>query len=445
MMLGSVPILAAAGGGGGGAAVDLVHAPGGGGIDESAGTDGAAPDTSSAAATGGGGATATAGGSAGTNSTNSSTGGQPTAGSQFQGGTGGSNGDGGGGGGGGVFGGGGGGGGFVSGGAGGGGGASYAPPFATVTHGVDAGNGGNGRVTVSYEVGDTSCLAAPLTLSKVVAGGQPEAGTTMTVAISCTDSTIDPATVGGTWADGPVSSTTVQIHDRQRRRRARRSDHRIRRPELVQRHRNADWRRHRSRVHVYEQHPDRATLTAPAPAASPGAQQVDPGSFCSASGPQSEPITVGIVEPNQVVTVTTTNTFALAAARDPASLHRLTSGRGATNRRGAARSARGARRTRCASGSRRAAPAARDTARSPRRRPPPAAARASSRRPSASDAGSWPTSSVMSTSSASPNTRPERSSSFRYFTTRATPFVHCDASRSSTLGTITWRLSSVAS
>jgi hypothetical protein len=81
----------------------------------------------------------------------------PTAGTLTNGGTGGSNGDGGGGGGGGYFGGGGGGGGYITGGAGGGGGSNLVPTGGAATHAIDPDNAGNGLVTVSFTVGDTSC------------------------------------------------------------------------------------------------------------------------------------------------------------------------------------------------------------------------------------------------------------------------------------------------
>jgi hypothetical protein len=99
-------------------------------------------------------------------------------------------------------GGGGGGGGFF----GGGGGGAVAPGAASAAAGgggsglgqelddaVDAENGGNGRVTVEYEVGDTSCLAAPLTITKSTTGSAPQPGDVFGVSVRCEAETIDYA------------------------------------------------------------------------------------------------------------------------------------------------------------------------------------------------------------------------------------------------------------
>jgi hypothetical protein len=312
VMLGGVPVLVAGGGGGGGASVDDTHAPGAGGVDEQNGFDGATPETDTAAL-GGEGATAGAGGAAGVNSTNQTGGTEPMAGSSFQGGTGGTFGDGGGGGGGGYFGGGGGGGGWISGGAGGGGGSNFAPPWADITHGVDAGNGGDGKIVLSYAPGDTSCLAAPLTITKSVSGA-PEPGTIVTVTVSCDDATIDPETVGGTWLDDPSSSATLDFAI------------------------DANGVAHAVGTEtVGFSGPNRCTVTETASGGATsvsyectssveqgqpgldgrasgftGARAVDPAGLCSSGGPQSTPITVDIVEPDQTATVSIANTFPAA-------------------------------------------------------------------------------------------------------------------------------------
>ena len=95
---------------------------------------------------------------------------------------------GGGGGGGGWFGGGGGGGVQILEGAAaaGGGGSGFG---ADVVSDVDAGNGGNGSVTLTYEAGDTSCVAAPLTVTKTAVGAATP-GTTFTMHVACENATI---------------------------------------------------------------------------------------------------------------------------------------------------------------------------------------------------------------------------------------------------------------
>ncbi|MFN8025217.1 MAG: hypothetical protein U0W40_02335 [Acidimicrobiia bacterium] len=58
---------------------------------------------------------------------------------------------------------------------------------------------GDGQVTLSYVPGDVSCFAAPLTVTKALAGAPlPAAGTAFTMQVACDDSTIDLRTVGGT-------------------------------------------------------------------------------------------------------------------------------------------------------------------------------------------------------------------------------------------------------
>jgi hypothetical protein len=305
--------LGGGGGGGGGAsrvrfgAVDLEHEPGAGGIDESAGEDGDVPDGGSAA-TGGGGATDSAGGSAGVNGANM-TSNQPTAGAGFSGGDGGSSGDGGGGGGGGLFGGGGGGAGFVSGGAGGGGGSNHAPGFASVTHGVDADNGGNGRVSVSYEVGDTSCIAAPLAITKVVASGAPEPGTIVTVTLSCTSPSIDPSTVGGSWADERVAHAVVQFTIGPD-------------GDPLGGAATVGFGGRNSCTITETQTGGAVTVTysctnsgfqtdseSERTGGFAGQAVVGPDGLCSSAGPQATPITVDIVDPGQLVEVTVTNAY----------------------------------------------------------------------------------------------------------------------------------------
>ena len=119
---------------------------------------------------------------------------------------------GGGGGGGGFFGGGGGGAAGIGFGAsaGGGGGVNFAPVFALVNEtGVDAENDGNGGVQFSYEIGDTSCILAPLTIAKVIGGPVVfTPGTRFDVTVSCVDPTINLGTLG---RPGTASAVTLSF------------------------------------------------------------------------------------------------------------------------------------------------------------------------------------------------------------------------------------------
>ncbi|MFN8026468.1 MAG: glycine-rich protein [Acidimicrobiia bacterium] len=179
-------VLAAGGGGGAGGFAGGPAGEGGG----STGGDGADESNS----TGGGGATLGAGGAGGTTNGDAAVG---SAGSEGFGGDGadGTNLNGGGGGGGAGWFGGGGGGGVLDGNgsaAAGGGGSSFG--FAT-SAGVDAGNGGNGKVTLSWTEGDTSCLAAPLTVQKTTTGAAPTPGQTFTIRVAC-NGNLDSQQVG---------------------------------------------------------------------------------------------------------------------------------------------------------------------------------------------------------------------------------------------------------
>ncbi len=197
-------VIGGGGGGAGGFSHDALGAGGAGG-----GTTGDPGQNGENGATGGGGGSQVAGGVGG------ASGGGGTAvgadGTLGAGGAGAQDTDlngGGGGGGGGYYGGGGGGGitpGFGAA-AGGGGGSGFGD---TLTTGVDAGNAGNGKVTLSYTVGDTSCLAAPLTINKVMAGATATPGTTYTMTLACSDPTIDPRPFGGTLSEEGLGSVDV--------------------------------------------------------------------------------------------------------------------------------------------------------------------------------------------------------------------------------------------
>ena len=177
---------------------------GGGGFGGSSTGVGGGEDGGSAAvesdASGGTGGSQSAGGTGGSTDGVGKTGADGAFGLGGTGGGGGAVNGGGGGGGGGWFGGGGGGGVPPGGGAaaGGGGGSGFGDDLVA---GVDANNGGNGRVTLSLRPGDTSCLAAPLTVKKV-ANGPTTPGQTFTVHVSCP---------GGTIAAGDVGLTDVDL------------------------------------------------------------------------------------------------------------------------------------------------------------------------------------------------------------------------------------------
>ena len=69
---------------------------------------------------------------------------------------------------------------------------NFAPVFALVNEtGVDAENNGNGGVQFSYEISDTSCILAPLTIAKVIGGpgGVRARHSAFDVTVSCVDPT----------------------------------------------------------------------------------------------------------------------------------------------------------------------------------------------------------------------------------------------------------------
>jgi hypothetical protein len=202
---GALAVVAAGGGGSGG--LDSGGAGGAGGDPAEDGTDGAISPGGGAATPQGGGA----GGEGGPPSDVTLRGGDGSSGTGGDGGGGANAVGGAGGGGGGFFGGGGGGAvavGFASP-AGGGGGVNFAFFFADNNTGVDAGNGGDGAVTLTYVVGDTSCILAPLTIAKVVSGTVVFApGTGFDVTISCVDPTINLGTLG---RPGTASTVTLSF------------------------------------------------------------------------------------------------------------------------------------------------------------------------------------------------------------------------------------------
>jgi len=328
------------GGGGGGGASDIrlggttladraVVGAGGGGAGSFStvnGGEGGNPggDGESGNEPGGGGATVLAAG-AGAASTGAPGAGDGQSGVSGSGGAGGGNGtanvNGGGGGGGGGYFGGGGGAGVIDGGgpsgAGGGGSDFIADDNGSSNTGVGAGNNGDGRVTISYAPGDTSCALAPLTITKALTGA-PAAGTTFSISIACDEPNIDLGSVGllgesdhatlqfVVGSDGtahPVGSDTVSFVSA-------------------------------TQCTVTEPVAGGAvstSLTCAGVAGTPlqsGSLQsqsewgqvgatsvVTPTSpVCPAPGPSDGSILVNIVWPDQTATVTVTNTFAAAAA-----------------------------------------------------------------------------------------------------------------------------------
>lgn len=178
---------------------------------------------------------------------------------------------------------------------------------ANVASDVDAGNGGNGKVTLTYSVGDTSCLDAPLTITKV-ASGPTTPGQTFTVHVSCPGGTIAQGDAGlsgvdlsfvvdGSGVVQPSGGQTIGF-------------------------------RGPTECTVTETGTGGATsvsyaCTGVAGGAGPGAAAtwnpgsaavVDPGGQpCVTAGPQSTPMDVAITAPDQTATVTVTNTLPAAA------------------------------------------------------------------------------------------------------------------------------------
>jgi hypothetical protein len=178
--------------------------------------------------------------------------------------------------------------------------------------GVDAGNAGNGKVTLTYAVGDTSCVSAPLTVKKV-ATGPTTPGQTFTVRVACDDESIaigdtelsevdlhfvvdaagvvQPSAGQSIGFYGPNACTVTETVDG-------------------------------GATTTYECVGSGASAVDPAvdPAVATGSWGVgattaansdDP---CATSGPQSTPVSVAILSPAQQATVTVTNTMPAAAA-----------------------------------------------------------------------------------------------------------------------------------
>jgi hypothetical protein len=188
--------------------------------------------------------------------------------------------------------------------AGGGGGSGFGDNLASD---VDAGNGGNGKVTLSYTPGDTSCLAAPLTIKKV-ANGPVTPGETFTVHVSCPGGTIAAGDTGLTDVDLGFTvdgSGTVQPAAGQTIGFLEQTDCTI--TETVT-----------GGATSVSYACSGSGATAEAGAASrwgaSGAAVSTPDDPCQTAGPQSTPIGVNIVAADQTATVTVTNTMPVVAA-----------------------------------------------------------------------------------------------------------------------------------
>jgi hypothetical protein len=175
----------------------------------------------------------------------------------------------------------------------------------TLDSDVDAGNGGNGKVTLTYTVGDTSCLSAPLTITKV-ANGPTTPGQTFTVHVACSPATIDfgpdgtgdvdvTFVVDGAGVVQPTAGQTIGF-------------------------------RGETTCTVTETGTGGATSVSYACTGTAGTEVdaaagwvsgeavIDPSlEPCVTAGPQATPMEVDIVEPDQAATVTVTNTLPAAA------------------------------------------------------------------------------------------------------------------------------------
>ncbi len=301
-----------AGGGGSGSFGD-VETSTSGGEGGTVGGDG----ESGAGSNGGHGATVSAGG-AGAASVTDTPAADGQSGVSGQGGTGGgslSDDAGAGGGGGGWFGGGGG-GGESSGlpGAGGGGSNFIANGSGSSNTGVGAGNDGDGRVTISYTPGDTSCIAAPLTVTKSIAGAPaPAAGTEFTITVQCLDSTIDLGSVGRAGTASSVDLTFVVGSDGQAHPTVTDTISFVEENQCTVLESDAGG----AASTTYACSGTGAVQAGAAATGSWGVSDqaiVAPGDPCTANGPQADPITVNILTSRQEATVTVQNTFAAAAA-----------------------------------------------------------------------------------------------------------------------------------
>jgi hypothetical protein len=171
---------------------------------------------------------------------------------------------------------------------------------------VDAGNGGDGKVTLTYTPGDTSCVAAPLTITKVATGATTP-GQTFTVHVGCTNDTI-------AFGDEELAEVDLQFVV---------DGAGVVQPAVGQ------------TIGFYGENTCTVTETANGGAISTsyqctgsGASDTDagidagrgtwgvgaataenPDDPCVTSGPQAEPMVVDIVSPNQQAAVTVTNTL----------------------------------------------------------------------------------------------------------------------------------------
>jgi hypothetical protein len=199
----------------------------------------------------------------------------------------------------------------------GGGGSNLAPSGASS---FSAEWAGDGQVVLSYVTGDLSCLAAPLTIAKSLAGAPlPAAGTEFSVAVACDDDTIYLPSLGGSGVSDHATVDFVVGTDG--------TAHAV----------GSDTMSFVGPTQCTVTEPvaggassttftcvgDEAGNVVPEPGLEPAASWnkagasaiVTPDSpICPAPGPSADSILVNIVHEEQTATVTATNTFAAAAA-----------------------------------------------------------------------------------------------------------------------------------
>jgi hypothetical protein len=163
-----------------------------------------------------------------------------------------------------------------------------------------------------WNVGDTDCILAPLTITKATTGGTAAAGTTFSVTLTCDDTVINPGSVGQPGL--PTDTLTVQFTV---------DSSGIAQPQagyVVSFFEEAACQVNETGTGGATAVSYTCTSTAGEGAGSAGwtssAQELTAG--CVSAGPQSTPIGVNIVDENQTAHVSVTNTIAASVTPPPA-------------------------------------------------------------------------------------------------------------------------------